>query len=93
MDDSIVRILIATDNHLGFMEKDAVRYNDSFAAFEEIFLTAKSKRADFVLLAGDTFHENKVVRIHSHTFAALLISRYFVKLAFSPHTSFNHGNP
>jgi len=57
-----VRILVATDNHLGFMEKDAIRSNDSFAAFEEILLTAKSKRADLVLLAGDTFHENKPSR-------------------------------
>jgi len=67
MDDSIVRILISTDNHLGFMEKDTIRYNDSFAAFEEIFLTAKSKKADFVLLAGDTFHENKVLKLRSAT--------------------------
>ncbi|CAI5473779.1 unnamed protein product [Closterium sp. Yama58-4] len=29
-------ILVATDNHLGFMEKDDVRRHDSFTAFEEI---------------------------------------------------------
>ena len=34
--ESVLKILIATDNHLGFMEKDPVRCNDSFAAFEEI---------------------------------------------------------
>ena len=36
MDDSIIRIMVSTDNHLGFMEKDPVRCNDSFAAFEEV---------------------------------------------------------
>ena len=35
-DDGIVRILITTDNHLGYMEKDPVRSEDSFAAFEEV---------------------------------------------------------
>jgi double-strand break repair protein MRE11 len=35
-DDDIVRVMVATDNHLGFMERDPVRGNDSFAAFEEI---------------------------------------------------------
>lgn len=34
MDDEIVRILVSTDNHLGFMEKDHVRGDDSFASFQ-----------------------------------------------------------
>jgi double-strand break repair protein MRE11 len=34
--DDILRILIATDNHLGYMEKDPIRGNDSFLTFEEI---------------------------------------------------------
>ena len=39
--EDIVRILVATDNHLGFMEKDPVRGADSFITFEEILKTAK----------------------------------------------------
>eukprot|EP01041_Mallomonas_annulata_P006822 gene6822-13821_t len=66
MDDDIVRILVSTDNHLGFLEKDAVRANDSFAAFEEVLVTAKKQNADFVLLAGDVFHENKPSRRTMH---------------------------
>ena len=35
-DNDLVRIMITTDNHLGYMEKDPVRSEDSFAAFEEV---------------------------------------------------------
>lgn len=33
----------ATDNHIGFMEKDPVRFNDSLEAFEEVLKIAKSQ--------------------------------------------------
>ncbi|KAK4348390.1 hypothetical protein RND71_031145 [Anisodus tanguticus] len=69
MDDSsrdemsdTVRILVATDCHLGYMEKDEVRRHDSFQAFEEICSIAEKKQVDFVLLGGDLFHENKPSR-------------------------------
>ncbi|KAI9362043.1 meiotic recombination 11 [Zopfochytrium polystomum] len=61
-DADTFRILVATDNHLGFMEKDPIRGNDSFAAFEEILLIAQRNQVDFVLLGGDLFHENKPSR-------------------------------
>lgn len=35
--------LIATDNHIGFMEKDPIRYNDSIEAFEEILQIAEAQ--------------------------------------------------
>lgn len=72
MDDEILRILVATDNHLGYAERDSIRSNDSFAAFEEVLLTAKERRADFVLIAGDMFHENKPSRRTTHTAMNLL---------------------
>ena len=46
-----LRILIATDNHLGFEEKDAVRKEDSFLAFEEILRTARERYVSY--LYGD----------------------------------------
>ncbi|CAI5533085.1 unnamed protein product [Closterium sp. Naga37s-1] len=55
-------ILVATDNHLGFMEKDDVRRHDSFTAFEEICKLAHSLQVDFLLLGGDLFHDNKPSR-------------------------------
>ena len=41
MDDVVVRIVISTDNHLGFQDKSPVRYADSFAAFEEVLHSGK----------------------------------------------------
>jgi double-strand break repair protein MRE11 len=38
-----ISILIATDNHLGYMENDPVRGNDSLLAFEEILRIAQMR--------------------------------------------------
>lgn len=81
-EENTFNILIATDIHLGFLEKHPVRGmvklkqyklqslqtififkgNDSFVTFEEILHYGKSMKADFVLLGGDLFHENKPSR-------------------------------
>uniref|UniRef100_A0A8C5LP74 Double-strand break repair protein n=1 Tax=Leptobrachium leishanense TaxID=445787 RepID=A0A8C5LP74_9ANUR len=66
-DDDTFKILVATDIHLGYMEKDAVRGNDSFVAFDEIMRLAQEKEVDFVLLGGDLFHDNKPSRKTLHT--------------------------
>ncbi|KAG0287058.1 Double-strand break repair protein mre11a [Linnemannia gamsii] len=67
-------ILVATDNHLGYLEKDPVRGDDSFKAFEEILKLAAESEAsntmanrtrthvDMILLGGDLFHDNKPSR-------------------------------
>lgn len=39
-DEDTFKILVATDIHLGFMEKDAVRGNDTFVTFDEILRLA-----------------------------------------------------
>ncbi|XP_010539183.1 PREDICTED: double-strand break repair protein MRE11 [Tarenaya hassleriana] len=57
-----LRILVATDCHLGYMEKDEIRRHDSFQAFEEICAIAEEKQVDFLLIGGDLFHENKPSR-------------------------------
>eukprot|EP01038_Epipyxis_sp_PR26KG_P017126 gene17126-23571_t len=72
MDDDIIRILVSTDNHLGFAERDPIRCDDSFAAFEEVLQTARIKKVDLVLLAGDMFHENKPSRRTLHSSMELL---------------------
>jgi len=51
------RILVSTDNHIGFKENHHIRGNDSFDAFEEVLQLAKANRVDFLLLGGDLFHE------------------------------------
>lgn len=40
-DEDTFKILIATDIHLGYLEKDAVRGNDTFVTFDEIMKCAK----------------------------------------------------
>lgn len=40
-DEDTFKILVATDIHLGYLEKDAIRGNDTFATFEEIMMCAK----------------------------------------------------
>jgi double-strand break repair protein MRE11 len=62
VDTDTIRIVVSTDNHLGFAENDSVRGNDSFAAMEEVLYLAKEHSADMVLLAGDLFHHNKPSR-------------------------------
>lgn len=47
---STLRILVATDCHLGYMEKDEVRRHDSFQAFEETCSIAEQKK-----IAEETF--------------------------------------
>ncbi|KAG7392096.1 Double-strand break repair protein mre11a [Phytophthora pseudosyringae] len=54
-----LRVLLSTDNHLGYAEKDPVRGNDSFRSFREILQLAQRERVDLLLLGGDLFHENK----------------------------------
>ena len=55
--EEVMKIMIATDNHLGYNEKDPVRGNDSFLAFEEILQIAVKNDVDFILLGGDLFHD------------------------------------
>ncbi|KAK3122851.1 hypothetical protein QOZ80_8AG0619250 [Eleusine coracana subsp. coracana] len=56
---STLRILVATDCHLGYLEKDEERRLDSFDTFEEICTLAVKNKVDLLLLGGDLFHENK----------------------------------
>ncbi|KAK1790203.1 hypothetical protein P4O66_014118 [Electrophorus voltai] len=65
-DEDTFKILIATDIHLGYLEKDAVRGNDTFVTFDEIMKCAKQNEVDFVLLGGDLFHDNKPSRKAMH---------------------------
>ncbi|CAI5729940.1 unnamed protein product [Peronospora destructor] len=57
-----LRVLVSTDNHLGYAEKDPVRGNDSFRSFREILQLAQRESVDLLLLGGDLFHENKPSR-------------------------------
>ncbi|KFP92174.1 Double-strand break repair protein MRE11, partial [Apaloderma vittatum] len=66
-DEDTFKILIATDIHLGYLEKDPVRGSDTFVTFNEILDHAQKNEVDFVLLGGDLFHDNKPSRKTVHT--------------------------
>ncbi|XP_017796134.1 PREDICTED: double-strand break repair protein MRE11 [Habropoda laboriosa] len=59
--DDIIKILVATDIHLGFEhnKKGGQKIEDSFTTFEEILQYGKENEVDFVLLGGDLFHDTK----------------------------------
>ena len=67
-----LKVLIATDIHVGYMEKDAVRGNDSLVTFEEILIHAQKNEVDMILLGGDLFHDNKPSRQTLHGVMTLL---------------------
>ncbi|XP_054453521.1 double-strand break repair protein MRE11 [Anoplopoma fimbria] len=71
-DEDTFKILIATDIHLGYLEKDAIRGNDSYNTLEEILKCAKTNQVDFILLGGDLFHENKPSRRCLHSSITML---------------------
>jgi double-strand break repair protein MRE11 len=66
VDDDTIRVMLSTDNHLGYAESDAVRGMDSFAAFEEVLHLARLFHCDMVLIAGDLFHDNRPSRRTLH---------------------------
>ncbi|KAF2276211.1 DNA repair exonuclease [Westerdykella ornata] len=57
-----IRILIATDSHVGYNERDLHRGDDSWKTFHEVMCLAKEHDVDMVLHGGDLFHENKPSR-------------------------------
>ena len=72
-DASTLKVLLSTDNHLGYLERDPIRGRDSFAAFEEVLSLARRHKVDMVLLSGDLFHENKPSRKTMHTVSSFFL--------------------
>ncbi|AMD18560.1 HBL342Wp [Eremothecium sinecaudum] len=54
-----IRILVTTDNHVGYNESDPITGDDSWITFHEIMMLAKDKNVDMILQCGDLFHVNK----------------------------------
>lgn len=52
------RILLTTDNHVGYMENDPIRGDDSWQTFNEILKIAQDEDVDMVVQGGDLFHVN-----------------------------------
>lgn len=58
-DEDTIRILITTDNHVGYNENDPITGDDSWKTFHEIMMIAKDYQVDMILQSGDLFHINK----------------------------------
>lgn len=50
-DPNTIRILIATDNHVGYEERDPIRKDDSWKTFDEILRIAKERDVRFPVLS------------------------------------------
>ncbi|KAI5169119.1 double-strand break repair protein MRE11 [Pancytospora epiphaga] len=70
-----MKILITSDNHLGYKETDPVRGDDPFNTFEEILQIAHLNNVDFILQGGDFFDENKPSR-NTYNKTIQLLRRY-----------------
>ncbi|KAI5950160.1 MRE11 [Candida jiufengensis] len=57
--EDTIRILLTTDNHVGYSENDPIRGDDSWKTFEEITEIAKNSNIDMMIQGGDLFHINK----------------------------------
>ncbi|SCA48227.1 double-strand break repair protein MRE11, putative [Plasmodium ovale] len=55
-----LKVLLCTDNHLGYKENNSIQKKDTFNSFEEILFIAKKLNVDMILNSGDLFHKNKV---------------------------------
>lgn len=54
-----IRILLTTDNHVGYKENDPIRGDDGWRTFDEILALAASHDIDMIVQGGDLFHVNK----------------------------------
>lgn len=54
-----IRVLLTTDNHVGYLENDPVRGDDSWKTFQEITQLAKHHDVDMIVQGGDLFHVTK----------------------------------
>lgn len=54
-----IRILLTTDNHVGYLENDPIRGDDSWKTFQEITYLAKEHDVDMIVQGGDLFHVTK----------------------------------
>ncbi|QRV84803.1 double-strand break repair protein MRE11 [Ceratobasidium sp. AG-Ba] len=70
--EDTIKIMLATDNHIGYNERDPIRGQDAINTFKEILELARKHDVDFILLAGDLFHENRPSRDCLYRTIALL---------------------
>uniref|UniRef100_A0A9J2PEA3 Mre11 DNA-binding domain-containing protein n=1 Tax=Ascaris lumbricoides TaxID=6252 RepID=A0A9J2PEA3_ASCLU len=92
-----IKILVASDLHVGYGERILDRELDSVRALEEVLQIAVKQEVDFVLLGGDLYHENNPSREMQHRVMRLLrrycLNERPVALQFlsDPAANFSHS--
>lgn len=88
-----MKILITSDNHLGYKETDPLLSLDSFRAFEEIL--QNSKDCDLMINGGDLFHSNRPSRFTMYRTISLL-KKYTLgdrPISFKSNVELNFNKP
>ncbi|KAK6019648.1 putative DNA repair protein [Ostertagia ostertagi] len=88
--EDILRILVASDIHVGYGENKPNLYLDSVNTFEEVLKIATEKKVDMVLLGGDLFHENNPSRDMQHRVIQLL-RQWHWKFVSDASVNFEHS--
>lgn len=58
-----IKILVASDIHLGYAERDTIRKRDSIDSFEEVLKIADEKKVDMLLLGKvSSFLDGRIFR-------------------------------
>ena len=65
--DDVLKILIASDTHIGYGEKDPIRGDDSFNTFEEIFMLANQEKVRHLALRTRVPARQRVVSANTTT--------------------------
>uniref|UniRef100_A0A915C1I4 Double-strand break repair protein n=1 Tax=Parascaris univalens TaxID=6257 RepID=A0A915C1I4_PARUN len=93
----MIKILVASDLHVGYGERILDRDLDSVRSLEEVLQIAVKQEVDFVLLGGDLYHENNPSREMQHRVVRLLrrycLNERPVALQFlsDPAANFSHS--
>ncbi|MFH4975789.1 hypothetical protein AB6A40_002498 [Gnathostoma spinigerum] len=95
--NDMIKILVATDMHVGYGEKILNRDMDSVNTLEEVLRIGVDRNVDFVLFGGDLYHENypsremqyRVIRLLRHyCYSDRPVS---VRFFSDPAVNFNHS--
>jgi hypothetical protein len=73
-----MRILLATDNHIGYMERDPIRGQDSINTFKEILQLAVKN--DVWLFSGDYKNKNILTLPVSRLTSSFWLETYSMKI-------------
>ncbi|KAL6940567.1 hypothetical protein ACO0QE_004474 [Hanseniaspora vineae] len=98
-EENVIRILVSTDNHIGYNETDPIMGDDSWKTFFEIMELGSTYNVDFFLQSGDLFHVTAPSK-KSFVRVSEALSKYCwgdkpveLEVLANPGLSINNSNP